>query len=214
MLLDDILPHILVDAPGCPSPVARRALLNAAIEFCDFTHAWNEIQDPITLIDNQHTYDVDLPTGAAVALVMSIAKPSGEIHPRTMDQVKAWLPDWQTASSTSPTVFASPSSKSQVRLFPTPKDAQRLRVTMRVAYKPTITATELPDDLVNDHLEALVHGALTRLMAEPGKAWSNPGLVGYHRDQFELAKNNTRADQLSENVSSETRIEPARPFGL
>ena len=63
MKVDDLMPYILAEVPGCPVPTVRFAIIQAAAELCREAHTWNEIQDPMTLIDGQHTYQLDAPTG-------------------------------------------------------------------------------------------------------------------------------------------------------
>ena len=69
MNVDDLLRYVLPDAPACPDVTAKIAVVNAAIEFCRETLAWDEIQEPTPVLDKIHTFDIDAPTdGRAQAL--------------------------------------------------------------------------------------------------------------------------------------------------
>lgn len=212
MDIDDLLPQLLPEVSGCPSAIARNAIRNAAIEFCRDTHAWNLIQDPTTLIDLQHTYDIDVPEDAKVAAVLAIWDAVDKLRSKTMSEIEEALPDWQTARSPRPLYFNSSSGDGTVRLFPTPYLSQRARVTMRVAFVPTRTATTLDDDMVEDNFEVLMAGAKARLMAMPG-AWANPQLAAFNGGRFEAGKVDARIKVLHEGVVGSLYAKPRR-FGL
>ncbi len=57
-----------------------------------------------------------------------------------------------------------------------------------LAVAPTADADELPDRLGNEFRDALVFGALARLMRVPGSEWTDPQRSGYYSMEFEEAK--------------------------
>ena len=65
----DLLPYLLAEVPAAPDVTAKMALVQAAIEFCRETQAWDELQDPITVIDGINTYDLDAPADASVVSI-------------------------------------------------------------------------------------------------------------------------------------------------
>jgi hypothetical protein len=50
--------------------------------------------------------------------------------------------------------------------------------------KPSTSAAGIDDDIFNEYREAIVHGALSRLMLSPKKPYSSPPLATYHQQQF------------------------------
>jgi hypothetical protein len=214
MTLDDLLPRLLVDVPSCPDFTAKLALVDAAIAFCEKTNAWNEIQDPFTLIDGQDIYDIDVPTDAQVARVMSVWSATRPLIPKTMAQITALMPNWQSAVGSAPLYFNSSTSSTQVRVFPKPMQALRAPLTPRVAYKPTLAATTLDDQLVNDYLQPLLIGAKSLLMLQRNKPWSDPQMAGLLAQGFAEAITEARIDITHERVESDIVATPGRPFGL
>lgn len=213
MLIADILPSLIVDVPTCPDFTAKSALVRAAIELCVHSSAWNEVQDPITLIDGVSVYDIEAPPDAAVSLIMEVSVGSNQVLPTTILQVRDLMPDWQTAVGNRPLHYAAPTGGSTVRVFPIPKDSNRARMTLRVAYQPTLTAASLPDFLVNKHLDTLLCGARSRLFMMPKKDWSDPKLADYNKQQFDADKTDLRIVVLHGEVPSQLTVR-ARRFGF
>lgn len=213
MLIDDILPEILPELPSCPTPLARSAVRNAAIEFCEKTLAWNELQDSITLIDNQPTYDLEVPDGARVVAVMEGWNATGRIRPKTMAELALLLPDWQTAKSSHPIYYNNAAPAGTVRVFPIPYQSDRSKLTFRVAYAPTRVATEIDDDFVEANFGALCKGAKSSLMAMADKPWSKVAQAGIYAGDFQAAIVDARIKHLMDGVVGGLQAQP-RSFGL
>ena len=77
-------------------------------------------------------------------------------------------------------LFAEPSG-----LFLLPEPTVGVPIDLMLAVAPGFLSTEAPDLLWQRHSEAMLHGALSRLLAEPGKVWSNPQFAGYCRQMFD-----------------------------
>lgn len=210
----DFLPWVLVDAPGCPDIVAQRAVVDAAREFCEHTNAWNVLTDPIILIDRSASYDLDVPTDGEIVKVMAVYGPLRPLVAKSLNDLGRIMPNWQSATSALPLYFNSAGGRTQVTVYPTPLLANRAKVTPRVVYKPSLLAATLPDDLVSDCREALVDGALARLMLNANKTWSNPQLAGVHSQRFGLAMEDKRMQVLLDNTEGSVNVQPAAPFGL
>ncbi|MEO8296347.1 MAG: hypothetical protein ABI574_00925 [Burkholderiales bacterium] len=208
----DLLPRLLVSVPGCPDVTAVLALVDAAIDFCRETNAWNEFQDPITLIDKVGAYDLEAPSDARPLAILGAWVSGRELVPKTTAQLNLVMPDWQTALGSEPVFFNSGTSNQSVRVFPIPMGARKAKLTLRVSYTPTMAATTLPDELVADHHEALISGALARLASTPGRAWSNPGLAGYHQGMFDTKKIDARINLFHDNTPGTVTVTPRR-FG-
>lgn len=212
MLVDDFLKYLLADVPTCPPVVASRALIAAAMDICEETSVWNDILAPIPLVDDTNVYTLTAPTGAQVCSVMAVFLPSGCMTGKTMKQIAQLLPAWQSQRGT-PVYFNQPADISKLRVFPIPFNSNGLEITPQVAYKPTLASDELPDVLVNNSHELLLHGAKWRLMIEPEKAWSNAELATYHGNMQNAGKADLRIAVTQEMVGAQLTA-TARPFGL
>lgn len=213
MKLDDLLPYLLDEVPGAPFSIAKRALLQSCTEFCLMTHAWDQVQDPILLQDNVNQYDVDIPPGGRVASVRSVWMADRTLTPKTMEEVSLLIPNWQAAQSSHPAFYNANTDFAVITVFPIPIGVADQTITIRASFAPTLTATSLPDAVINRYLEPILSGAKFRLMAAPGKAWSNPALAGMHKSMFDSGVNLARTDALMDRSEGSMRVRPVR-FGF
>lgn len=211
--LDDLLPQLLPEVAGCPDATARQALLNAAIEFCRHSGAWDEVQEgAVTLRDGKSVYDIDADGDARVLLIKRVWHQWGELVPKSQAELGLVLPNWQTAQSNVPVYYNAGDDGQALRVYPIPVNSQGLKLSLRAAFVPRMDAQLLPDRLINEWFEPLLSGAKARLMAMPKRAWSEPQLAAYHRGLFESAKTDARiaADADGAQASGRVRV---RPFG-
>lgn len=213
MQISALLPEILPDVPGVPDPVAIQAIRQSCIEFCVETHAWDEIQDPINLIDGVNLYDIDVPAGARVVTVKNIFMTNSELRPVSMVELQTVMPNWQTATGSLPAYYNTTGDLGTVRVYPTPSQSNGAQITVRAVYAPTLATLSVPDAVINRYLEPIMSGALHRLMMAPGKGWSNPQLAVYHKAQFDDGVVRAKIDILHEKTQGSIKVKPVR-FGF
>lgn len=213
MKLDDFLPHLLPELPGCPDALVKQQLLFGIIEFCTETHAWNEIQDPITILDRQNEIDVETPRDARIVAVKDVWASNRKLRPVTMDQLFERIPNWQTAESTEPVYYNASVDYRTIRIFPSPigQAGQRNTLTMRVAYAPTMSATTFPDELGIKYWDHLQAGAKSRLMMVPGKSWTNLQMAAVYKQQFEDGILKAKISAIHDRVQGSVSVRP-HPF--
>lgn len=212
--IDELLPQLLPEVAGCPDVTARQALLNAAIEFCRDSGAWDEVQeDGYTLRDGQSTYDIEADGDARVLLIKRAWHRWGELVPKSQAELDLVLPNWQYAQSNVPVYYNTADSGQALRVYPVPMNSQGLKLSLRAAFVPRMDAKYLGEKLVNDWFEPLLSGAKARLMAAPGRAWSNPPLAAYHRGLFDAAKTDVRIAAEADGAQASGRVR-VRPFGF
>lgn len=213
MKLDDLMRYLLPHVPGAPDVTAKQALLLATIDFCVNTHAWSVILDPMDIEANMSEYDIEVEQGARVAAVKDVWMVGGRrLEPVTMDKLATVLPDWQTISTSAPMFYTAPVDNETIQIYPKPSVDLPGALTIRVAYAPTLTATSVPDSVVQLYLENLLHGARYRLMAMPEKSWSNEKLAAYHKTQFDDGVVSAKIDIAHDKVQGSIRVKPIR-FG-
>jgi len=211
MNLDDFLPHLLPDLPGCPHSIVKQQLLFAVIVFCQETHAWNEIQDPILVRERVNEIDVDTPTGARIVAVKDVWASNRKLRPVTMPQLFELIPNWQTAEGSEATYYNASTDYRTIRIFPIPIDVNGNTLTMRVAYAPKMDATSIPDELAIKYWDALIGGAKARLMVIPGKAWTNSQMSAYNRNVFDGGVLKAKISALHDRVEGSLSVRP-HPF--
>jgi hypothetical protein len=62
-------------------------------------------------------------------------------------------------------------------IYPVPKTTERLAITLRVALKPTRTATQVDDLIFEEYAETIGNGAVARLCLSPKKPYTNPQIA-------------------------------------
>lgn len=211
MKLDDFLPHLLPELPGCPDMIVKQQLLFGTIEFCQETHAWNEVQDPIQVLDRQYEIDVETPRDTRIVAVKDVWAANRKLRPVTMPQLFELIPNWQTAEGSEPTYYNANIDYRTIRIYPIPNGANRQTLTMRVAYAPEMSATTIPDELSIKYWDALIGGAKARLMVMPGKSWSNPALAVYNRRLFDDGILKAKISALHDRVEGSLSVRP-HPF--
>ena len=213
MKLDDFFPYILPEVLGCPDPVLRNALRLTAFDFCNRTHSWTEISDPLPLIDGVKDYDLDVPFGAYAQTVRDVWLGSRRLEPATMAQLQAVLPNWPTAESSEPTYYNLSAERGVLRVYPTPVNVGTQALVCRTVFVPTSAATVLPDFLGQDQLEVIAAGTKYRLMLMPGVTWSNPELGAFYKTQFDAGVTDSQAEEAHDRVPGSMTV-PARSFGF
>ena len=77
-------------------------------------------------------------------------------------------------------------------VYPIPKAADKQSLTLRVALKPTRSATTIDDFIFEEYAETIGHGAITRLALSPGKPYTNPQLAAARNGLYNAGLNVAR----------------------
>ncbi len=190
--LADFLPYVLPHAKMVPDPVAEFNLKLAAIEFCERTRCWRHAIS-VAVSSNNHTlvapelttiHEFEEATHEGRLLVPTQYT---SLPPQVLSgELVEGLPHW--ISQTEP---------GQVTIFPYQTGTLRMTVFLKPRHGTqygTDAANPLRDALamvpafmLSQHAEALACGALSRLLAVPGKPWSDPQRAMYHKMEFDKA---------------------------
>ena len=209
----DIVHYVRLETPGVMDEIIVQTMAAVAMDFCTRTSVWDEIQDPVALIDGLSDYDMEPPSRQARVLTISQVWVSGQtLESITMTQLPNVLPNWQSATAPLPRYYNAARDWKAITVFPTPRDAERALMTFRAQYAPTRTATTLPDFLLERYLDALVSGTKARLMTQVNVPWSNPANGMYQAGLYEQAVTNARIDQLHERTPGVLRVAPRKFF--
>ncbi len=193
-----VQPHVL----GCPQVMIDDAILQTVIEFCNRSRAYRFTPAQITVVAGTANYAVsDLPTNTAIAWLLAAE----------LDEVPIDTPDSGSIPVLWETEEGSPSaavvvSDTQVGLRKVPDEAGTL--DMRLALRPSQSATAYPDEFHNLYQDQIAAGVLAKLYAQPRKEWSTPELVEDCRSQFEGAIYTAeyRADRGSASAPARTSL--------
>lgn len=213
LALSDFLAGVLPDLPGCPTAVATTAALRTLQDFCKETYAWSEVQDPIALQDDLNEIDLDAPSGARCIAIMSMFCGNREVHPRTLAQIQADLPDWQTCASNLPLYYTQAYDYTSARIFPIPTGITSEQLTIRAAYMPTDAATTIDEDLAARFRETLEAGTKHRLMRAANQPWTDLKLAKFYGDLYDDGVISARILVKHDKTPGSVYV-PARSFGF
>ena len=195
-LWGDFFDYLLPDVPSCPVAAAIFALRQSAIAFCEQSLAWTFAHPEIPVVNDVDQYAFDPPDGAIVHAITYGSFNDKEIS-TSVKQDDMCVQDWRNQSGSPQYVLGGPVF---LTLVPKPNVAGTLKLI--VALKPDTDATGIDDDIFREYREAIVHGALAKLMLSPRKPYTNSELAVHHMQQFtaktggagmRVARNYTRA---------------------
>jgi len=198
VVLSIFTPDIAYRVDGCPDPTIERAVLNACIEFCEFSGVLKRTLDDETVAAG--TAEVDLPIDNSEQLVsiQYVACNGSFLQPvAEADASEAVL---FGGSSGQPLVFVE-TALGTIRLYPVPDKSCTL--SMKVSVKPSRTANYVDALLFTRWKDPIVDGALARLYSMPER-WGSGTLASFHLNRFfqqaagariESSKGNTRAQR-------------------
>jgi hypothetical protein len=195
-LWSDFYDLLLPDAPGCPLVAAGFAVRQSAIAFCEQSLAWRYVHPDIAVLAGTAEYAFIPLTGAAVHTII-YAELDGKQIRSDVGEGDIKINDWRNTPGVPEYVLSGSTS---MRLVPEPNASHTLKLI--VALKPTFDATGIDDEIFAEYREAIIHGALAKLMLSPKKPYSNPTLAQFHQQQsviktgqagIKVARNFTRA---------------------
>lgn len=170
--LDYVLPHV----PGCTNEMALLEIKNTIIDFCEKSLILQQDLDPITTIPTISEYDLEPPNDRLVVKIMKMWFKGIALDPRALDEI--YTPSAFNTRSGALVERSDPRFYYQKDLrtfsvYPIPDVKDSLSLTLRVALKPTRSATTIDDLIYEEYAETIGRGAVTRLALSPGKPYSN-----------------------------------------
>lgn len=213
MKIDDLVKFARLEMPGILDAIIVQAIAMTAYDFCVKTKLWDEIQDPVALVDDQAQYDMDAPNSdAMVVTILNIWATDRELISKTMGEIATVLPMWQSAKSNQPQYFNAARDWKSITVYPTPTGSNGALLTFRVICAPKITATTLPDFLGERYFDAMLFGAKARLFGQAGVAWENQALSKKNANLYDSAVVDAQIHQFHDRVPGSVRVKPVR-FG-
>lgn len=176
---DAFHPYILIDVPGAAVPLVNQKLCLAAREFCERTAAWEELSDPVAVVEGVE-YDIDIPTGAELVRIVSASGADGEeidvvVNDTTPGSTKGRGTRFVLTQTEDGTAF-------KVNSYLAGKT-----ITVLMAFKPLLTATGVGDVLANKYADAIAMKAKAMLQLVPNQPFSDPGSAAVNANLFETS---------------------------
>lgn len=189
----DMLKGVLTRVRGCPEGEAEDAMRNACMEFCTDTRV---LMTGMTVtVDGTEVFTPQFQTQVLDIFEARIAGEQILVTHANDPCVLELGPDEHAIT------FVDPSF---CELTPPATTLAPVTLELLVATAPGPESTGVNDLLWLRHSEALKSGALARLFAMPGVAWSNPELAVYHEGKFREAIKKAASD------NGRNRVQPGR----
>ena len=201
----DFVPHVQPSVPNCPVPTMVNAIREAAIEFCQATGIWPLISEKTTLLTGEEAYKLASPDNAEVEAVNIVRVNGRNLTPITEDD---FYSKPKAAGPPKHYVVVEPLT---VLLWPAPDTMDIGAMEVKASLQPSNASTESPAFLFTRHREAIVAGALSKLMIIPEKPWTNPQLSSFNEAKFKSKKNEARIIVEKGGTTASLRLK-RRPF--
>ena len=195
------------DVLGAPMPLLERNVRLAIIEFCEFTLTWRHELDAMDLVAGTNEYELTVPDFTRLVTVAYAGDDDLRIVPTTMMTLDTTQEAWRktgTSNRASQAQWYYLPDRTKIRLYLTPFEAKTEGLKVIVVLKPTQDAKSVEDFLYEDHLEAIRHGTLARVLAIPAKEWSNAQMAAWHKAEFEKLKKKEKAERLNDYTREST----------
>lgn len=172
---ESLLPDVLPSVHGCSDPVAISAIRSAAIDFCVKSEVYQQELDPVTTVAKIFEYDLEPPRNTVVHRILWAIHDGEKLEPLSTGLLERRLPDWRDKANAGIPKYFVQQSQTLFYLAPMPATTKVESVIIRAVLKPTVSSTVLDDEVINNHKDAIVNGALFRLLRTPSKDWTDYG---------------------------------------
>ena len=196
-----LAPKVNTSLPGCPYPLVIQYIRDAAIRVCERTLAWRYEQPSFLLTPGQAEYPFPTPIDTDVQAVLAATLNDETLRVAPLEVAFEQYPQWPvlTTDPDEITEYGSqPRMLTQIDLrsflvLPMPDAERDYNLRFIYALKPARHALDMARNILDEHEDAVVHGALQQLLVMPGVQWADRELASYHAKQFLLAVTTARA---------------------
>ena len=175
-LVKEVLPYV----PLCPDSLVEQNIRSAAIEFCERSKAYILDMDPFNTTAGVYEYDFDVPTGTEVHQVLYMTEDGNDMDPISPRSLELNYPDWRDRTG-NPHVYLQ---KTPTTFWVVPVPSGSRQIIASVALKPTRTSNNLDTNITNQYRDAIIYGALYRLLRIPNREWTDVGAAREYLAQF------------------------------
>lgn len=211
LFVAQVLPFVM----GCTEPMAKTAVLESAIEFCQRTNAVRRLETMDAELDVDE-YDVPVPGQMVTNKVIEVYYGTTQLYPNdatTIDDVlstRGAVND-SDPSSGDPTAFYAVEGDATFKVYPIPDATTTNMFTVKASFVPLRTATQLDDVLYNRYLQYIRSGAVAYLASLPAQPFTSLPLYQMHKANFELGVSRAIAESRKGAAITSSRVR-ARAF--
>lgn len=170
---ESLVPEVAPNLYGCPDLLIKNSIRSAVIELCEKASVYQAELDPVTTVSGIYEYDLEAPSGTSVQKILWVTHQGKDLEPITSTLLEQRIPKWREASNASTPAYFIKQNTSTFWLAPIPSTTIVSSTLVRAVLKPTHTSTTCADEVMNDYRDAIINGALFRLLRIPNKDWTD-----------------------------------------
>jgi len=180
--IESLVPKVKREVPSCPSFIAIEELRNTIIDFCintDIYLADLSLFQTVTGINEYESADLDIPVGAELNHILDyfceVGESTAQLSEKNLTRLEPksliGKPSLFDLYGKGKPKYYSQKDQETILIAPTPNENYSLYALYSL--KPTATATTIPNIIVNEYQETIIHGALYRLQMMKDSPWSD-----------------------------------------
>lgn len=197
----DIYDHIHPQLRDCPTALAIQACREAVIEFCRVSLYWQEDLDPMNIVVDQNDYTLD--TGEVIG-----EGESAQYIIHRIIEVK-----YNNVTLDPAFDYTWSEDKETLTLIADPKKAITNGLVVRVAFKPSVDATDFRADRIwEDYHDVFKAGTMARLAFMKDKPWTSMEIATVARGVFDNGIGRARDEVRRKRLHVLTRTVPTYGF--
>ena len=210
---ESLLPEIIPVVPGCTDTLIEQNLRAAPIELCEKTEVYQLELDPVTTVQNIFEYDLEPPSGTSVHKIIWMTYDGEDLEAITTALLEQRKPKWRQSGYEGRPEYFVKQSPSLFYVAPVPNETKASGLLLRVALKPTHTATSCDDDVMNDYRDTIINGTIFRLLRLPGREWTDYAGAQVYATLFNegLGEAEKRGRQSASRVARKVRYSGTGP---
>ena len=202
--LSQFFPRLLPYVVGCPEPLAQQALLDSAIDFCNRTSVVSLELDPLTVVKNVDTYEIDTPDQTSVATTLKVWYDGKIIDPVPYEQATGMYSSMNGAPRYYFGSFVD--EVYSLTLLPMPRDTLANSLRIRVALTPTRSATQVHSILYDRYADGIVAGAMAIICSIPDQPFTNTSQAAAAAAKARAISAVARGEIMHGNVQSSLSV--------
>jgi hypothetical protein len=181
---DSVLPEL----NGITTAVVDHTLRQVAIDFCERTCIHSEEVTPINVVAGTANYVLSpLTTGTEAYKIKAAWYDGVPLDIAPLDALNSAYQYWRDHDSPDPRAYTQ-AKPGEIILYPKPSEDLTGGLRVEIILRPTQTATLLTTWIAERYMYDLSCGVKGRLMAQPGRPWTNPEMASYYLNHYNTAR--------------------------
>lgn len=209
--INTLVPQVAIHTKRCPNPVIEQALLEACIDLCEKSAIWRVV-DTLTTASGIYEYPLSgLPATSEIAHIITAAIEDLPIFFASPEYIQSLFPTWPdtVADRRQQPQYITFIKPQTLALAAVPDDAYDLKFIVSV--KPTRTATQIESTVLNEAMDAIVSGAIHKVLMQRDNPWFDPQSAVYHGKMWRYNTGQIRA-KVNKGLTRADVVVALKPF--